>query len=137
MVHILRACDLRVLSRLTILYRFFDDVELLRQRWQSANTDSVGQLCVDFCHLGGDRSFRTFFGSPRLMDFFKYFSRDFLYNTGVASIRSGLLKKDNKGWQNDVTPFDFGDKIRPDCYLFSSIPRVIRMPVNEIVSASR
>ena len=71
------------------------------------------------------------------MDFFKYFSRDFLYNTGVASIRSGLLKKDNKGWQNDVTPFDFGDKIRPDCYFFSSIPRVIRMPVNEIVSASR
>jgi hypothetical protein len=71
------------------------------------------------------------------MDFFKYFSRDFLYNTGVASIRSGLLKKDNKGWQNDVTPFYFDDRIRSDCYFFSSILRVIRIPVNEIVSASR
>ena len=37
------------------------------------------------------------------MDFFKYFSRDFSYNTGVASIRAGLLKKESKGWQNDVT----------------------------------
>ncbi|KAA1475776.1 hypothetical protein DENSPDRAFT_883822 [Dentipellis sp. KUC8613] len=60
---------------------FFDDIELLRQRWQSANTESVGQL---------------------LTDFFKYFSRDFLYNTGVASIRAGLIKKDSKGWQNDL-----------------------------------
>jgi terminal uridylyltransferase len=40
---------------------------------------------------------------PSLMDFFKYFSRDFSYNTGVASIRAGLLKKESKGWQNDVT----------------------------------
>jgi terminal uridylyltransferase len=39
------------------------------------------------------------------MDFFKYFSRDFSYNTGVASIRAGLLKKESKGWQNDVTLF--------------------------------
>jgi terminal uridylyltransferase len=39
------------------------------------------------------------------MDFFKYFSRDFSYNTGVASIRAGLLKKESKGWQNDVTQF--------------------------------
>ncbi|KAH9177283.1 hypothetical protein EDB89DRAFT_1528371 [Lactarius sanguifluus] len=67
---------------------FFDDVELLRQRWQSANTDSVGQL---------------------LIDFFKYFSRDFLYNTGVASIRAGLLKKDSKGWQNDLDPAHYKD----------------------------
>ncbi|KAF8262459.1 hypothetical protein EI94DRAFT_1704748 [Lactarius quietus] len=67
---------------------FFDDVELLRQRWQSANTDSVGQL---------------------LIDFFKYFSRDFLYNTGVASIRAGLIKKDSKGWQNDLDPARYKD----------------------------
>lgn len=67
---------------------FFDDVELLRQRWQSANTDSVGQL---------------------LIDFFKYFSRDFLYNTGVASIRAGLLKKESKGWQNDLDPARYKD----------------------------
>jgi terminal uridylyltransferase len=38
----------------------------------------------------------------RLIDFFRYYSRDFSYNTGVASIRAGLLKKDSKGWQNDV-----------------------------------
>jgi len=54
------------------------DIELLRQRWQSANTDTL----VNY--------------------FFKYFSHDFLYNTYVASIRAGLLKKESKGWQNDV-----------------------------------
>lgn len=45
------------------------------------------------------------FAMSRLIDFFKYFSRDFLYNTGVASIRAGLLKKETKGWQNDVGGF--------------------------------
>jgi hypothetical protein len=97
--------SIRVLSSLTVFYRFFDDVQLLRQRWQSANTDSVGQLYVAFRHLSDDRCSRAFFGLSRLIDFFKYFSRDFLYNTGVASIRAGLLKKDSKGWQNDVTTF--------------------------------
>ncbi|KAH9964898.1 hypothetical protein BC827DRAFT_1153839 [Russula dissimulans] len=67
---------------------FFDDIELLRQRWQSANTDSIGQL---------------------LIDFFKYFARDFSYNTGVASIRGGLLKKESKGWQNDLDPARYKD----------------------------
>ncbi|KAH9976697.1 hypothetical protein BGW80DRAFT_876007 [Lactifluus volemus] len=67
---------------------FFDDVELLRQRWKSANTDSVGQL---------------------LIDFFKFYSRDFSYNTGVASIRAGLLKKESKGWQNDLDPARYKD----------------------------
>ncbi|KAI0033512.1 hypothetical protein K488DRAFT_47592, partial [Vararia minispora EC-137] len=67
---------------------FFDDIELLRQRWQSSNRESVGQL---------------------LTDFFKYFSRDFLYNTGVASIRAGLLKKETKGWQNDLDPSRYKD----------------------------
>ena len=38
----------------------------------------------------------------RLIDFFRYYSRDFLYNTCVASIRTGLIKKESKGWQNDV-----------------------------------
>ena len=37
-----------------------------------------------------------------LIDFFRYYARDFTYNTGVASVRAGLLKKDLKGWQNDV-----------------------------------
>ncbi|KAI0060138.1 PAP/OAS1 substrate-binding domain-containing protein, partial [Artomyces pyxidatus] len=67
---------------------FFDDIDLLRQRWASANTDSVGQL---------------------LIDFFKYFARDFSYNTGVASIRAGFIKKDSKGWQNDLDPVRYKD----------------------------
>lgn len=61
---------------------FFDDIDLLRERWRSENTEPVGQLLVDF---------------------FRYYSRDFLYNTCVASIRGGPLKKDTKGWQNDLS----------------------------------
>ncbi|THH17483.1 hypothetical protein EW146_g3334 [Bondarzewia mesenterica] len=72
---------------------FFDDIDLLRQRWQSANTESVAQLLVDF---------------------FKYFSRDFLYNTGVASIRAGLLKKESKGWQNDLDNGRYKDSREPN-----------------------
>ncbi|KAI8972547.1 hypothetical protein BD414DRAFT_469165 [Trametes punicea] len=59
---------------------FFDDIELLRQRWKSANTETVAEL---------------------LIDFFKFYSRDFAYNTGVASIRAGLLKKESKGWLSE------------------------------------
>ncbi|TFK24857.1 hypothetical protein FA15DRAFT_591711 [Coprinopsis marcescibilis] len=59
---------------------FFDDIDLLRQRWRSENTESVAEL---------------------LIDFFRYYARDFQYNTGVASIRAGLLKKESKGWQVD------------------------------------
>ncbi|KAJ3820022.1 hypothetical protein EV361DRAFT_277505 [Lentinula raphanica] len=61
---------------------FFDDIDLLRQRWHSENTESVAEL---------------------LIDFFRYFSRDFAYNGGVASIRAGLLKKESKGWQSSET----------------------------------
>jgi terminal uridylyltransferase len=39
----------------------------------------------------------------RLIDFFKYFSREFSYGMGVASIRAGLLKKESKGWSTDVS----------------------------------
>jgi len=39
----------------------------------------------------------------RLIDFFKYFSREFSYGLGVASIRAGLLKKESKGWSTDVS----------------------------------
>lgn len=42
----------------------------------------------------------------RLIDFFKFYSRDFAYNTGVASIRAGLLSKESKGWHNDVCPLN-------------------------------
>ncbi|KAF9649701.1 hypothetical protein BDM02DRAFT_1762344 [Thelephora ganbajun] len=62
---------------------FFDDIELLRQRWQSANTETVAEL---------------------LIDFFKYFSREFSYSLGVASIRAGLLKKESKGWSTEPDP---------------------------------
>ncbi|OBZ74431.1 Poly(A) RNA polymerase protein cid1 [Grifola frondosa] len=54
--------------------------ELLRQRWTSSNSETVAEL---------------------LIDFFKFYSRDFSYNTGVASIRAGLLKKESKGWQSE------------------------------------
>ncbi|KAI0717723.1 hypothetical protein C8T65DRAFT_737776 [Cerioporus squamosus] len=64
---------------------FFDDIELLRQRWKSSNTDTVADL---------------------LIDFYKFYSRDFAYNTGVASIRAGLLKKEDKGWLSE--PSDYG-----------------------------
>ncbi|PVG00163.1 hypothetical protein CPB86DRAFT_872149 [Serendipita vermifera] len=53
---------------------FFDDSELLRQRWQSPNTETIGEL---------------------LLDFFRYFSRDFNYAGAVASIRAGHLPKDS------------------------------------------
>ncbi|KAF9480270.1 hypothetical protein BDN70DRAFT_620917 [Pholiota conissans] len=67
---------------------FFDDIDLLRQRWHSENVDTVAEL---------------------LIDFFRYYSRDFSYNTGVASIRAGLLKKDSKGWQNELSSARFND----------------------------
>ena len=37
-----------------------------------------------------------------LVDFFKFYSRDFTYNTSAISIRSGLLTKESKGWQSEV-----------------------------------
>ncbi|KAF8622273.1 hypothetical protein AX15_007146 [Amanita polypyramis BW_CC] len=67
---------------------FFDDIDLLRQRWRSENIESVGEL---------------------LIDFFRYYSRDFTYNTGVASIKAGLLKKESKGWQNDLSAGRYND----------------------------
>ncbi|KAF8172796.1 hypothetical protein K438DRAFT_174493 [Mycena galopus ATCC 62051] len=67
---------------------FFDDIELLRTRWHSENNESVAEL---------------------LIDFFRYYGRDFSYNTGVASIRAGLLKKSTKGWQNDLSSGRYND----------------------------
>ncbi|KAI5990415.1 hypothetical protein EDD15DRAFT_2452343 [Pisolithus albus] len=67
---------------------FFDDIELLCQSWRSSNTETVAEL---------------------LIDFFRYYSRDFAYSTGVASIRAGLLKKESKGWQNDLSSSKFND----------------------------
>lgn len=60
---------------------FFDDVEMLRQEWSSVNFESVGEL---------------------LIDFFRYFSHDFQFNTMVLSLRAGPLTKESKGWTNDI-----------------------------------
>jgi len=61
---------------------------------------------------------------PRLIDFFRYYSRDFLYNTGVASIRAGLIKKDSKGWQNEVSAEFIYRLSNPDLTFHSSCPAV-------------
>lgn len=31
--------------------RFFDDIELLRQKWQSSNGETVAELYVHFCTI--------------------------------------------------------------------------------------
>jgi terminal uridylyltransferase len=38
----------------------------------------------------------------RLVDFFKYYSREFPYNTEVVSIRAGFMTKESKGWAIEV-----------------------------------
>ncbi|TFK48305.1 hypothetical protein OE88DRAFT_1684985 [Heliocybe sulcata] len=67
---------------------FFDDIQLIRQRWHSSNTQNVAEL---------------------LIDFFKYYSKDFPYQTGVASIKSGQLMKASKGWQSDLDSPRYND----------------------------
>jgi hypothetical protein len=64
---------------------FFDDLQALPRIWQSANLDNVGEL---------------------LIDFFRYYAKDFNYTSTVVSLRSehGLLWKDTKGWESDVSP---------------------------------
>ena len=72
----------------------------------------------------------------RLIDFFRYYSRDFMYNNGVASIRAGLLKKESKGWQNDVCfvhPLMWNAVLK----LYYSYLRDITMLEKETGSASR
>ncbi|CED82695.1 cid1 [Phaffia rhodozyma] len=59
---------------------FFDDTELLRKEWSSANFQSVGEL---------------------LIDFFKFYCQNFAFNTDVVSIRAGLLTKESKMWTTD------------------------------------
>ncbi|EJD41094.1 PAP/OAS1 substrate-binding domain-containing protein, partial [Auricularia subglabra TFB-10046 SS5] len=83
---------------------FFDDIDTLRHRWQSQNTQSVAELCVfsiprPLSCMAGHRAGRC----RSLVDLFRYYSRDFPYNTGVASIRMGPLTKSEKGWTADVS----------------------------------
>ncbi|TKY88569.1 hypothetical protein EX895_002558 [Sporisorium graminicola] len=71
---------------------FYDDVAALRREWSSQNTDNVGEL---------------------LIDFFRYFSKDFSYARDVISLKSetGLLSKDSKSWNAELCiedPFQMG-----------------------------
>ena len=72
---------------------FFDDVETLRRSWASVNAESVGEL---------------------LLDFFRYFSRDFLYARDALSIctEGGLVPKESRGWLGEQLciedPFQVG-----------------------------
>lgn len=72
---------------------FYDDMDALRRIWRSENTDSVGEL---------------------LLDFFRYFSRDFNYTKDAISMRTegGLVTKESRRWTHDLLciedPFQAG-----------------------------
>ncbi|KAJ1025870.1 hypothetical protein NDA16_002496 [Ustilago loliicola] len=71
---------------------FYDDVAALRKEWSSQNTENVGEL---------------------LIDFFRYFSKEFSYARDVISLKSetGLLSKDSKNWNAELCiedPFQMG-----------------------------
>lgn len=63
---------------------FYDDVATLRQEWASQNMENVGEL---------------------LIDFFRYFSKEFAYSKDVISLRTegGLIAKDNEAWSAEVS----------------------------------
>ncbi|PWN43078.1 PAP/OAS1 substrate-binding domain-containing protein, partial [Ceraceosorus guamensis] len=69
---------------------FYDDVATLRQEWASQNTENVGEL---------------------LMDFFRYFSKEFAYSRDVISLRTegGLVPKDGDAWSAEVSPLCIED----------------------------
>ncbi|GAA5856178.1 hypothetical protein JCM9279_000927 [Rhodotorula babjevae] len=68
---------------------FFDDVDALPSVFQTLNTDSAGEL---------------------LIDFFRYWSKEFNYAHQVVSIRSdkGTVQKVAKGWHTD---FEFDPEL--------------------------
>ena len=72
---------------------FCDDIAALRREWTSQNTESVGEL---------------------LIDFFRYFSREYNYLRDAMSMRTacGLLTKEACGWQMEhlcvEDPFQVG-----------------------------
>ncbi|WFD18197.1 RNA uridylyltransferase [Malassezia caprae] len=61
---------------------FYDNMDALSHAWHSANAESVGEL---------------------LIDFFRYFSRDFHYARDAISMRTegGLVAKEMHGWSAD------------------------------------
>jgi terminal uridylyltransferase len=71
---------------------FYDDVATLHREWSSTNTENVGEL---------------------LIDFFRYFSKEFVYSKDVVSIRTeaGLKAKDGQTWSSELCiedPFQAG-----------------------------
>ncbi|KAJ3112282.1 hypothetical protein HDU96_004726 [Phlyctochytrium bullatum] len=60
---------------------FYDNLNELGKHWQSKNSESLGELVVAF---------------------FKYYSAEFPYVHGVASVRAGrVLSKEEKGWTKE------------------------------------
>ncbi|KAJ3206847.1 hypothetical protein HDU67_007900 [Dinochytrium kinnereticum] len=60
---------------------FYDNLTELPKHWQSKNTESLGELVVAF---------------------FKYYSAEFPYVHGVASVRAGrVISKEEKGWTKE------------------------------------
>ncbi|KAJ3153014.1 hypothetical protein HK101_001771 [Irineochytrium annulatum] len=60
---------------------FYDDLNELGKHWQSTNAESLGELIVAF---------------------FKYYSAEFPYVHGVASVRAGrVISKEDKGWTKE------------------------------------
>lgn len=72
---------------------FYDDIETLRKEWSSDCRESIGEL---------------------LLDFFRYFSRDFHYAKDAISLHTeaGLVSKESRGWSGEhlciEDPFQHG-----------------------------
>lgn len=71
---------------------FYDDMATLRKEWQSQNTENVAEL---------------------LIDFFRYFAKDFAYSRDAISLRTetGLIPKDGITWNAELCiedPFQSG-----------------------------
>ncbi|KDN37926.1 hypothetical protein K437DRAFT_31654 [Tilletiaria anomala UBC 951] len=71
---------------------FYDDIATLRNEWTSQNTENVGEL---------------------LIDFFRYFAKEFSYSRDVISLRTenGTFPKDGINWTGELCiedPFQVG-----------------------------
>lgn len=72
---------------------FYDDIDTLRREWHSACREPVGEL---------------------LLDFFRYFARDFNYAKDAISLHTeaGLVSKESRGWTGEhlciEDPFQHG-----------------------------
>lgn len=71
---------------------FYDDMATLRKEWQSQNNENVAEL---------------------LIDFFRYFAKDFVYSRDAISLNTetGLIPKDSTTWSAELCiedPFQIG-----------------------------